>query len=61
MQGFNLPLTLKNNDTKLKIIPSQEWKSLVLKGNEAALFDKAAIEKMYYVKVVPFANPGDAK
>ena len=59
--GFNLPLTLKDNDTRLKIIPSQEWKSLALKGNEAALFEKSAIEKMYYVKVVPVANAGDIK
>lgn len=59
--GFNLPLTLKDNDARLKIIPSQGWKSLALKGNEAALFEKSAIEKMYYVKVVPLANAGDIK
>jgi aminopeptidase N len=57
VQGFNLPLALKSNDAKLKIIPSGEWKSIELKNNEAALFDKSAIEKMYYVTVTPVANP----
>jgi aminopeptidase N len=59
--GFNMPLTLKNNDSKLKIIPAPEWKSLVLKDNEASLFDKPAIEKMYYVKVAAVENPGNLK
>jgi aminopeptidase N len=56
--GFNLPLTLKSVDATVKIIPSQEWKSLSLKGNEAALFEKSAIEKMYYVRVMPVSKPG---
>jgi hypothetical protein len=54
-------LTLKNNDTKLKIIPTPEWKSLVLKDKEASLFDKPAIEKMYYITVAPVENPGNLK
>lgn len=59
--GFNMPLTLKNNETKLKIIPTPEWKSLVLKPNEVSLFDKPAIEKMYYITVAPVDNPGNLK
>ncbi|MES1219995.1 MAG: M1 family metallopeptidase [Bacteroidota bacterium] len=52
VKGFNLPLVLKSGDSKIKIIPSQKWKTIVLKGNEAALFDKSAIEKMYYVNCI---------
>jgi len=59
--GFNLPLTLKSGDTKLKIIPTPEWKGLGLKDNEASLFEKLAIEKMYYVTVVPVENPVSVK
>jgi len=61
VHGFNLPLTLKSGDTKLKIIPTPEWKGLLLKGNEASLFEKLAIEKMYYVTVVPVENPVSVK
>ena len=57
VKGFNLPLTLKGSNTKLKIIPSQEWKNLLLGENESVLFDKAAIEKMYYVTATPVAEP----
>ncbi len=50
--GFNLPLVLKGDKMKLKIVPSEEWKNLDLKGAEAALFDTAAIQKMYYIAPV---------
>ena len=59
--GFNLPLTLKSNNAKLKIIPTPEWKSLPLKGNEASLFEKSAIEKMYYVTMAPVESPVNVK
>lgn len=49
--GFDLPLTLKLDGDIVKILPSTEWKSVVLKGSQVKLFDKAAIEKMYYVMV----------
>ena len=52
VKGFNLPLTLKNNSAKIKIIPTEQWKSISLKNGEDALFEKAAIEKMYYVGVI---------
>jgi len=49
IKGFNLPLVLKSNEAKIKVIPSEEWKTTELKNNEAALFQPDAIEKMYYV------------
>ncbi|MGC4036982.1 MAG: M1 family metallopeptidase [Chitinophagaceae bacterium] len=52
VKGFNLPLTLKNDNSKVKIFPSEQWKSISLKDGEEDLFSKAAIEKMYYVNVV---------
>ena len=51
IEGFNFPLTLKNDQAKLRIFPTQQWKSTDLKGDEAALFDSAAIDKMYYIGV----------
>lgn len=54
--GFDLPLVLKNNTAKLRIVPSADWKSTDLKRGEAALFDTAAIKKMYYITVMPVKN-----
>ncbi len=56
--GFDLPMVLKNGDTKMKIYPTDAWKSADLKGGEASLFDTAAIKKMYYVSVKPVEAPG---
>ena len=52
VKGFNLPLTLKSSAAKIKIIPSEQWKSLLLKENEVELFEKTAIEKMYYINTM---------
>jgi aminopeptidase N len=52
VKGFNLPLVLKSNDAKLRIVPTEEWNSTELKGSEAALFNAASIEKMYYITPV---------
>lgn len=52
IDGFNLPLVLKNNQTNVRIVPGSNWKSVALKENQAALFEKAAIEKMYYIAPV---------
>jgi len=49
--GFDFPLTLRNDQKKLRIYPVAEWKSTTLKPGEAVLFEKAAIEKMYYIGV----------
>ncbi|WP_246197691.1 M1 family metallopeptidase [Chitinophaga agrisoli] len=47
--GFNMPLVLKNEQAKLKVVPTEHWQKQLLKANEAPLFDTAAITKMYYV------------
>jgi aminopeptidase N len=52
VKGFNLPLVLKNDQDKIRIIPSEQWTSRKIKGNEVALFQPATIEKMYYITVV---------
>ncbi|MGV8878635.1 MAG: M1 family metallopeptidase [Sphingobacteriaceae bacterium] len=49
VNGFDLPLVLKNDQAILKIIPNTVWQHTALKGREA-LFEKASIEFMYYVK-----------
>ena len=55
-RGFNMPLVLKSGDTKLRLVPGEEWKTLALKPAEASLLEKGAIEKMYYIKAVPVDN-----
>jgi aminopeptidase N len=52
VNGFNLPLVLKDGNAAIRIVPGEEWKSSALKEGQAALFDKAAIEKMYYITAV---------
>jgi aminopeptidase N len=49
--GFDLPLVLNNGERKLRIIPTEEWKSYELREGDAGLFDKEAIIKMYYIGV----------
>lgn len=51
ISGFNMPITLRNAGAKVKIIPTEKWAKLALKDNEATLFDKDTIVKMYYVTV----------
>ena len=52
IKAFNLPLVLKNNTAKIKILPTEQWKKITLKGNEVSLFDPSSIEKMYYITPV---------
>jgi len=52
VKGFDMPLTFKTAGTKIKLIPTEQWQSLALKENQADLFDKTGIEKMFYVNVV---------
>ena len=49
--GFDLPLTLRSGDVRIKIFPSETWKTSDLKEGQAALFDKTAILKMYYIDI----------
>jgi hypothetical protein len=51
VKGFDLPLVLKSGDRKVRVIPAEEWKSYDLQQGDAALFDKEAIIKMYYIVV----------
>ncbi|WP_379092269.1 M1 family metallopeptidase [Pedobacter sp. UC225_65] len=51
VKGFNLPLALKNGNQSLRLVPNTTLQSLVLKPEQAKLFDKDGIEKMYYIKV----------
>jgi aminopeptidase N len=53
VRGFNLPLVLRKGDASIRIVPSTAWRRTALKKGQEFLFDKAAIEKMYYVNVVP--------
>ncbi|MEO6136299.1 MAG: M1 family metallopeptidase [Ginsengibacter sp.] len=53
VDGFNLPLTLKNDNAKVRIVPSKKWQQYQLKGGEQPLFDKKLIEFGYYIKVKP--------
>jgi aminopeptidase N len=56
VKGFDMPLILKNAEAKVRIIPREQWQSLILKDNEADLFEKAAIEKIYYINAVKQEN-----
>lgn len=51
--GFNLPLSLNSKTASIKIKPTDQWQNLTLKDGQAALFDKTAIEDMYYITVTP--------
>jgi aminopeptidase N len=53
VKGFDLPLVLKNDKDRIRILPTEQWKSSDLKDGEAALFDEAAITRMYYIGVKP--------
>lgn len=52
VKGFNLPLSLTNEMQHIRIVPNATWQSLPLKAAQLPLFEKEAIEKMYYVKVL---------
>ncbi|WP_276483719.1 M1 family metallopeptidase [Paraflavitalea pollutisoli] len=54
--GFNLPLALNGKEASVKIKPNDQWQNITLKDGQAALFDKAAIEAMYYINVKPNAK-----
>lgn len=56
VDGFNLPLVLKNEKASLQIIPNEEWKEVALRDGEKQLFAPGSIEKMYYIKVKEVAG-----
>jgi aminopeptidase N len=49
--GFNLPLSLSSGNTRLRIFPTDQWKTTPLKTGEAGLFTEDEIKKMYYIGV----------
>lgn len=49
VEGFDLPLVLRDEKETLRLTPSPGWQHQKLKGNQKKLFDPAVIEKMYYV------------
>jgi aminopeptidase N len=51
IQGFNLPLVLKNGNARIRIVPTESFKSVILKNSQAPLFDSTQIRKSYYVNV----------
>ena len=53
VDGFNLPLTLKNDNAKVRIVPTKNWQQHQLKAGEKPLFDKDFIEFGYYINVKP--------
>ena len=50
VHGFNLPIVLRNNGARIKIIPSQQWQTKKLNENEFNLLTDDSIGKMYYIK-----------
>lgn len=59
ISGFTFPLVLRKSlegsGDRVKIVPTTEWKSTELKGDEAALFDEAVISNLYYIGIKPNA------
>jgi aminopeptidase N len=51
VKGFNLPIVLKSSEARIKIIPTEQWQTKVLKPNEADLLSATSIQKMYYIAV----------
>lgn len=51
VDGFNLPITLQQGNTLLKIVPTTTEQSLVLTPDQQKLFTNDGVEKMYYVKM----------
>ena len=54
--GFNLPIALNSGSTSIKIYPVTEWKKSTVSKQQAALFTKEGIEKMYYLNVKALNN-----
>ena len=51
IDGFNLPLALSNEQSKVRIAPSGKWQQYKVKAGELPLFDKGFIEEYYYIIV----------
>ena len=51
VEGFNLPLVLKNKEESIEIIPSNTWQNKKVTAAQLKLLEPSHIEKMYYVTV----------
>lgn len=60
VEGFNLPLALRDKTGRVKINPTTKWQQTKVTKNQKALFDNSLIEKMYYVTAVNSSDSGDA-
>lgn len=58
VDGFNLPLALRNGNNKIKINSTDSWQQTKITKEQRALFDKAFIEKMYYVTAESTSGEG---
>lgn len=52
VDGFSLPLTLKNGKERIKITPTDKWQQTKITKNQKILFDPSSIEKMYCVTAI---------
>jgi len=53
VEGFNLPLVLRNGSSVIRLLPTEKWQTVKVKDSQKTLIDELAIEKMYYVDVRP--------
>lgn len=49
VKGFNLPLVLAQGGEKVRLVPTEAWKSVKLKPGQLPLVTKAALERQYYI------------
>lgn len=52
IKGFNLPITLKNKQTMVRLEASDEWKTSTLNNDQLTLVTVEGVKNMYYVNPV---------
>jgi len=52
IKGFNLPITLKNKQTTVRLEANDEWKTATLSNEQLALVTVDGVKSMYYVDPV---------
>ncbi len=56
MDGFNLPIVLKEGDVKIKLLPTNNWSTVQLNQQQLSLLSDEAIRKMYYLETSVTTN-----
>jgi aminopeptidase N len=56
VNGFNLPLVLKDENEKIKILPLESWKSIAVSTAQQLLFNASSMEKAYYIQALEATN-----